>query len=187
MVQVQELIRGLSLWKNPMEGLVRGTPLKFYSARIKNAQVSNLGQNRSLMYYNLYQTIIFFRTLELWVLKYLILLVTPSELSYAFEKKGEKSCTSGSIIISKSECRIACAQLQLKMVAGRDGKSCYKAGNGKCRQDGRDGRKASLICKNEGNKVCYHLTVINHIQIFQCVCEYANIYYQIFWAMRNRC
>ena len=115
------------------------------------------------------------RFVELWVLKYLIPLVTPSELSYAFEKKGEKSCTSGSIIVSKSECQIACAQLQLKIVGGRDGKSCYKAGNGKCRQDGRDGRKASLICKNEGNKICYHLTTISRK------------YFHVFLNVYDRC
>ena len=92
--------------------------------------------------------------------------ITTSEVSYAFEKKGEKSCSSGSIIISTSECEIACAQLQLKMGVVRDGKPCYKAGNGKCRQDGRAGKEASLICTSEGNKVCYHLTVISQIKYF---------------------
>ena len=47
-VRAQELIRELSLSKNPMEGLVRETSLKLYNARIKNAQVRNLGQNCSL-------------------------------------------------------------------------------------------------------------------------------------------
>ena len=47
-VRAQELIRELSLSKNPMEGLVREASLKLYSARIKNAQVRNLGQNCSL-------------------------------------------------------------------------------------------------------------------------------------------
>ena len=97
--------------------------------------------------------------------------ITTSEVSYAFEKKGEKSCSSGSIIISKSECEIACAQLQLKMGVVRDGKPCYKAGNGKCRQDGRAGKEASLICTSEGNKVCYHLTVISQIgKLFISMC-----------------
>ena len=52
-VRAQELIQELSLSKNPMEGLVRETTLKFYSARIKNAQVRNLGQNCNFLRYNM--------------------------------------------------------------------------------------------------------------------------------------
>ena len=34
----------------------------------------------------------------------------------------------------------------------REGKTCYMAKNGKCRQDGRHGSKVSLPCKTSGKQ-----------------------------------
>ena len=50
--------------------------------------------------------------------------------------------------MTTQECRIACQTL-FKEVGNdlRNGKACYVAGNQKCRQDGRFGPKASLVCK----------------------------------------
>ena len=81
-----------------------------------------------------------------------LLLVTPFEESYTFGQRGAKSCSSGSEVIIKSECEIACAQLQATTGTLKDGKSCYISGRGECRQDGRLGRKAFLICKLGGNQ-----------------------------------
>ena len=65
---------------------------------------------------------------------------------------GAISCNAGFTIRRKPECEIACAQLEMKLGVLKDGRVCYRAGNGSCRQDGRIGSKASLICKNEGNE-----------------------------------
>ena len=73
---------------------------------------------------------------------------SPVRGNYIVEVKGANSCAQGSIILDTSECEIACDQLTLNRGTLRDGKPCYIAGNGKCRQDARLGRKASLICKN---------------------------------------
>ena len=77
---------------------------------------------------------------------------TESGGDYIVEKRGANSCTQGSSILDTSECEIACDHLNLKRGALKDGKPCYMAGNGKCRQNARPGRKASLICKNSGYK-----------------------------------
>ena len=87
--------------------------------------------------------------------KFGIHIVTPSSphgSNYILEKMGAISCNEGSKIRRKPECEIACAQLEMKVGVLKDGRVCYRAGNGSCRQDGRIGSKASLICKNEGNE-----------------------------------
>ena len=80
----------------------------------------------------------------------LLTLDTDSEVDYIVEKRGANSCKQGSTILDTSECEIACDQLNLKRGNLRDGKPCYMAGNGKCRQNTRLGQKASLICKIAG-------------------------------------
>ena len=58
------------------------------------------------------------------------------------------------MIIDKQECKDACTQLMMQTGTLRNNKPCYRAGNGKCRQDGRykvgKGAKTSPICKNTG-------------------------------------
>ena len=72
-------------------------------------------------------------------------------VTYVLEKRGEKSCKDGSRISSSLECTEACNTLQKNFGYLKDGKVCYVAGNGRtCKQDGRHGSKASLICKGNG-------------------------------------
>ena len=92
--------------------------------------------------------------------KYFILVATTQAPTLApgtlfIEHKGEKSCSSGTTITNSTECIAACTELGVVLGKGvglglRDGKECYKAGNGKCRQDAHHKARASLICKNEG-------------------------------------
>ena len=64
------------------------------------------------------------------------------------------SCENGSMITDRIECKDACSALDMAMGTLKNNKACYKAGNGKCRQDGRykigQGSKTSPICKNIG-------------------------------------
>ena len=64
------------------------------------------------------------------------------------------SCENGSMITDRIECKDACSALDMAMGTLKNNKACYKAGNGKCRQDGRykirQGSKLSPICKNIG-------------------------------------
>ena len=69
---------------------------------------------------------------------------------YFIGSKGE-SCEKGSMIKSKKECKDACTMLSMPIGTLKNNKTCYLAGNGKCRQDGRykvgPGTKTSPICK----------------------------------------
>jgi len=61
------------------------------------------------------------------------------------------------MITNKQECKDACTQLLMQTGTLKNNKPCYRAGNGKCRQDGRykvgTGTKTSPICKNTGKYV----------------------------------
>ena len=66
---------------------------------------------------------------------------------FYMEDKGESSCSRGSKIMAKMECQAACAALDINSIGKlKNDKPCYKAANGKCRQDGRHGLQASLVC-----------------------------------------
>ena len=66
---------------------------------------------------------------------------------YKVETPGEKSCINGSMILGANECDAACSELEIgPIVSLSDGNPCYQAGNGKIRQDGRQGKSASLVC-----------------------------------------
>ena len=69
---------------------------------------------------------------------------------YILGEKNVKTCTTGSMILDKSECKRACEQLGLKMGNLFDGNHCYMKRNGKCRQSKKMGKKDSLICKASG-------------------------------------
>ena len=73
-------------------------------------------------------------------------LPTTTGPAYFVEKKGESSCETGSKIMTTRECELACKWLEKVIGSLKNGKACYIAGNGKCRQDGRQGRKTSLVC-----------------------------------------
>ena len=49
-------------------------------------------------------------------------------------------------------CETACTELGLSAGTLKDNNACYKAGNGKCRQDGRQGSKVNLVCMSDGNE-----------------------------------
>ena len=70
---------------------------------------------------------------------------------YYIESPGEVACKTGAKILTVQECRIACQELEKSVGALKTGKICYIAKNGKCRQDGRQGSKTSLVCAKEGN------------------------------------
>ena len=75
-------------------------------------------------------------------------------VKYVLETRGEKSCRDGFAISSSLECTEACDALEKNYVQLKNGRLCYVAGNGRtCKQDGRHGAKASLICK--GNRTIY--------------------------------
>ena len=68
---------------------------------------------------------------------------------YYIEDKGENTCSGGSMIMDEIECEAACAELNINPVVSNKSKKkkpCYKAAKGKCRQDGRHGPRASLVC-----------------------------------------
>ena len=71
----------------------------------------------------------------------------PMKPTFAIEIKGVPNCASGSMITDKMMCNDACSKLGVGPVSSlKDGHPCYKAGNGKCRQDGKQGKGAALIC-----------------------------------------
>ena len=72
-------------------------------------------------------------------------------VNYVLEERGEKSCKDGSVIYSSLECTEACNTLEKNYGYLKHNRLCYVAGNGRtCKQDGRHGAKASLICKGNG-------------------------------------
>ena len=76
---------------------------------------------------------------------------------YVLTDKGAPSCSSGSAITEKSLCTEACSELGIVHISNlRDGNQCYKAGNGKCRQDGNEGKGARLVCMNEEDTGIYY-------------------------------
>ena len=73
------------------------------------------------------------------------------EITYVQGNKGSATCHVGSAITSADECKVACDALN-KKVGGAlsDGKPCYIAGTGKCKQDGRQNPRSHLVCKTFG-------------------------------------
>ena len=77
----------------------------------------------------------------------------PFEL-YFVEQRGERACSDGSMITDKTECESACNAVGVTAPKSlKDGKPCYRNGQGKCRQNNAFGGSASLICKNRGNQL----------------------------------
>ena len=75
-----------------------------------------------------------------------------SEDTYFLGTKGFKACTNGSAITNKTECVVACNYLKLPLKSMTDGKNCFRAGNGDCKQSASHGATAKLVCKKQGNK-----------------------------------
>ena len=64
-----------------------------------------------------------------------------------------KRCTGGSKIRDAEDCKSACNELDITLSSStfKDGKPCYKGGNGQCSQNGRNGQLAIFVCTYEGN------------------------------------
>ena len=72
-------------------------------------------------------------------------------ISYYLQGQGIKQCQDGSEVRDTNECKEACRGLGIRLSnMFKNGKTCFKAGNGACRQSGTIGAKASLICKHLG-------------------------------------
>ena len=77
-------------------------------------------------------------------------LVIVEQPIYRVGDKGEDFCMLGSTISNRGDCETACESSDLEIGGTlKDGNRCYQAGNGKCRQDGREGSGASLICESK--------------------------------------
>ena len=79
----------------------------------------------------------------------------------------EGSCPDGSMILDKETCRTACDAFEMDTGTLKDNEICYRAGNGKCRQDGRfkgQNKKISPICYNEGNTFAFDYLLVDNKQ-----------------------
>merc|ERR1711936_385695 len=72
-----------------------------------------------------------------------------AEDTYFLGEKGFKACTNGSLITNKTECVAACTYLKLPLKSMTDGKNCFRAGNGDCKQSASHGSTAKLVCKKQ--------------------------------------
>ena len=74
---------------------------------------------------------------------------------------GNKDCPGGSEILDKEECEQACTRLGINLSnALKNGKPCFKAGDGLCRQSSSTGLKAQKVCKQSG-KVIFYINLEN--------------------------
>ena len=73
---------------------------------------------------------------------------------YFVERMAQRTCSNGSMILDRNECASACNHLGSTPSNNlNNGRPCYIARNGKCRQNGAHGSGASLICKHTGNQI----------------------------------
>ena len=86
---------------------------------------------------------------KLWKDK--LLWILDLDTQYFIEDVGQKSCQNGTKIMNAQGCTTACNTLTTNIGRMKDGKPCYIAGNGNCRQAGRGGKKSSLVCMQKGN------------------------------------
>ena len=74
-----------------------------------------------------------------------------SGVSFYLREKGIKRCPAGSEVMDQDECKEACISLGIRLSnTFKNGKPCFKAGNGVCKQSGSIGSKALLVCKESG-------------------------------------
>ena len=74
--------------------------------------------------------------------------------TYFLGEQGELHCKSGLRIMDASECRNACNVLEITLGRPfRNSNPCYKAKNGKCRQDGRQTSAVLFVCKSSGDLI----------------------------------
>ena len=78
-------------------------------------------------------------------------IIDSLDITYVQGNKGSATCHVGSAIISAEECKGACDVLNKKLGGVvSEGKPCYIAGTGRCKQDGRQNRNSRLVCKTFG-------------------------------------
>ena len=71
--------------------------------------------------------------------------------SFYLRDPGIKRCPSGSEVKDKDECKEACTSLGIRLSnTFKDGKPCFKAGNGVCKQSGSVGSKEVSCLSNDG-------------------------------------
>ena len=58
-------------------------------------------------------------------------------------------------------CETACTELGLSSGSLKDNNACYKAGNGKCRQDGRHRSKVNFVCMSDGKELSIYRLFYN--------------------------
>ena len=94
-----------------------------------------------------------------------------SEDPYFLGETGVNSCTTGLEITNKTECEAACNYLELPLKTMTDGQTCFKAGNGDCKQNNNHGASASFVCKAQGNKlpntICLKFYIL-YIEFYSC-------------------
>ena len=74
-----------------------------------------------------------------------------SGVIFYLREKGLKRCPAGSEVMDQDECKEACTSLGIRLSnTFKNGKRCFKAGNGVCKQGGSIGSKALLVCKESG-------------------------------------
>ena len=72
----------------------------------------------------------------------------------------DKSCDGGSMIMNRTECKLACNDLRIPVFGKlKDRRPCFQGGNGMCMQNSGYGPKSKMLCTKkdtaEGN-VLYH-------------------------------
>ena len=81
----------------------------------------------------------------------------------------DKRCTGGSKITGIEECKSACNELDIELTAAKnfkDGKLCFKGGNRKCSQNGRNGKNAFLVCTDKGNLLQNIISIVQEEYLY---------------------
>ena len=78
---------------------------------------------------------------------------------YVVGEKRFKDCEQQGMlnIINKEECEAACDALGIPIDKLKENRICFKAGNGKCRQQNQGSATTSRICKKEGTLQTYNM------------------------------
>ena len=101
-----------------------------------------------------------------------------SGVSFYLRDQGIKRCPAGSEVSDTNECKEACTNLGIRLARGfKNGKPCFRAGNGLCKQSGNVGSKASLVCKQSGKIICLHIHLIR--------IKYMNVHTHLKFNTRN--
>ena len=92
--------------------------------------------------------------------------------------KANVKCPPGSTIVKNTECKQACKELGItkigKIVSGED---CFKRRDGRCKQNGRHGRFAQMVCKTneKDGKINFEEHIFN-LDTFE-----KELYFHISW------